>query len=148
VPGMVEASAKPIVDDLGILCTNLVARIGSEEDFLDRNTIKVLKNDADQAIYFSRAPIPSTALVAFADVPAYKQVCVISFSLAGLREFSRLEPTPLEQVESIDMLRYLEHRIPVRLVPTDRNTHAVDTPEDLLIVEAMLRDDPLTKEYL
>ena len=50
-----------------------------------------------------------------------------------------LEPTPLEIIESIDMLRVLEHGKKVRLVPTVHDTHAVDTAEDLKKVEFLMK---------
>jgi len=55
-----------------------------------------------------------------------------------LLEFSELQPTPLEVAESIDMLRYLEHGRPVRLVETTVDTHAVDVPDDIRLVEQLL----------
>ena len=69
------------------------------------------------------------------------------FRRDALLKFATLEQTPLEIAESIDMMRFLEHGIPVRMVPTKSDTQAVDTPEDLARVEALMRDDPLTKTY-
>jgi 3-deoxy-manno-octulosonate cytidylyltransferase (CMP-KDO synthetase) len=67
---------------------------------------------------------------------------VIPFRRECLREFARLPPTPLERAESIDMLRLLEHGISVRLVETNVITHAVDTPEDLQLVETLMNESP------
>ena len=50
----------------------------------------------------------------------------------------RLAPTPLEKAESIDMLRALEHGYKVHLIETDVETHAVDTIEDLQLVERLM----------
>jgi 3-deoxy-manno-octulosonate cytidylyltransferase (CMP-KDO synthetase) len=54
----------------------------------------------------------------------------------------------LEVAESIDMMRFIEHGRRVKMVETSFATHAVDTPDDLKIVEGLMRKDPLTKEYL
>ena len=62
--------------------------------------------------------------------------------------YANLDPTPLEQSESIDMMRFLEHGHKVRMVETDFNTYAVDTPGDLARVEEMMRDDELTQQYI
>ena len=56
-----------------------------------------------------------------------------------LIEYNGLKPTPLEIAESVDMLRVLEHGIKVRMVPTNYNTHAVDTEEDLREVEELIK---------
>lgn len=133
-PSMIATSVTPLLEDRSVDCVNLVRRITNRHDYLDPNTIKVVMNLNHDALYFSRAPIPSSAAVAF------KQVCVIPFRAEFLREFARLPPTPLEQAESIDMLRILEHGRRVRLVETTEETHAVDTPEDLRLVERLMEN--------
>ena len=55
---------------------------------------------------------------------------------------------PLEIIESIDMNRFLEHGLKVRLVEVFGETLAVDTPEDLINVEIKMKDDILLKRYL
>ena len=72
---------------------------------------------------------------------------MIPFRRDFLREFARLPPTPLEEAESIDMLRVLEHGFRVRLAETAPGTHAVDTPADLRLVETLMKDDPLVPLY-
>ena len=146
-PEMVDESAAPFVDHPELACTNLLGVIRTEAEFSDHNTIKVIRGMDDSALYFSREPIPTPTILGFDGLTAYKQVCIISFSRSGLQEFGELTPTSLEQAESIDMMRFLEHGVHVRLVPTQHYTHAVDTPDDLRVVEGLLRDDPLTKLY-
>lgn len=146
-PEMIEAAVKPMLEDSSINCVNLIKRIESREDFINRNTIKVVMNNARDAVYFSRAPIPAIEFSADVNIPFYKQVCVIPFRGEFLQKFARLAPTPLERAESIDMLRAVEHGEPVRLVETEIETHAVDTPEDLRLVEKLLKDDLLTARY-
>jgi 3-deoxy-manno-octulosonate cytidylyltransferase (CMP-KDO synthetase) len=81
-------------------------------------------------------------------VSAFKQVCIIPFTTAALREFIQLDPTPLEVAESIDMMRFIEHGRRVKMIETSFATHAVDTPDDLKIVEKLLHKDPLTAKYI
>ena len=100
------------------------------------------------ALYMSREPIPTLHLQNFNQIAAYKQVCVIPFSVAALQQFSQLDPTPLEVAESIDMMRFIEHGHRVKMVATSFATHAVDNPADLELVEGLLRDDLLTQKYL
>ena len=62
--------------------------------------------------------------------------------------YANLAPTPLEKSESVDMMRCLEHGFNVRMVETTVTSHAVDTPEDLKMVEALMASDPLVSKYL
>ena len=149
-PRMIRSAIAPMLDDPTIECVNLARRIVTREQFIDPNTIKVVMNVHGDALYFSRAPIPASNFAGdSASVPAlvFKQVCVIPFRRKYLSEFARLPPTPLERAESIDMLRVLEHGGRVRLVETDVDTHAVDTPADLRLVESLMKNDPLTPLY-
>lgn len=146
-PDMIQAALSPFHRDPTVVCVNLAAHIETMEDFEDRNTIKVVMAENGDALYLSRAPIPSLTRASFGQVPAYKQVCVIPFRKDFLLRFTALPPTPLEQAESIDMLRALEHGYRVRMVRISQTTQAVDTPEDLARVEAMMRQDTLVGIY-
>jgi 3-deoxy-manno-octulosonate cytidylyltransferase (CMP-KDO synthetase) len=148
-PEMIDDSIAPFLGgDPHITCINLTTRIKTKEEFEDPNTIKVVMDTAGFALYMSREPIPTLHLRDFNQTIAFKQVCIIPFSAAALQEFSRLEPTPLEVAESIDMMRFIEHGRRVKMVETSFSTHAVDNPEDLRLVEALLQKDPLTQKYI
>lgn len=140
-PGMIDAVLEPILRDSSVACTNLAAEIHSEEELLDPNTIKVVMNAKGQALYFSRQPIPWHGEALFRSGSSFKQVCVIPFRRDALASFCALSQGPLERAESVDMLRFLEHGIPVHMVPTPIRTHAVDTPADLALVEALMTED-------
>jgi len=137
-PEMIATSLAPLQSDRSTCCVNLVHRINSQREFLDPNTIKVVADLNGDALYFSRAPIPNVDFEA-SNAKIFKQVCVIPFRRECLLEFARLRPGPLELAESIDMLRLLEHGRSVRLVETEVTTHAVDTREDLQLVETLMR---------
>ena len=128
-------------------CINLTKQIDNEVDFLNPGTIKVVTDLQDNALYMSRKPIPSNSGNNFSNITAKKQVCIIPFNRAALIKFANLDSTPLEIAESIDMLRFIEHGIPVRMINTKFDTQAVDTPEDLVRVEKLMRDDQLIKTY-
>jgi 3-deoxy-manno-octulosonate cytidylyltransferase (CMP-KDO synthetase) len=146
-PEMVGLSYQPLLHDPAIFCTNLVKCIEAEEEFYDRNTIKVVMDQQGYALYFSREPIPTTHGKDFSQIRAYKQVCVIPYPKPFLLEFARMEPTFLEQVESIDMLRILEHGRRVKLVECTEQTHSVDVPEDVKIVEGLMEGDSVLALY-
>jgi 3-deoxy-manno-octulosonate cytidylyltransferase (CMP-KDO synthetase) len=124
---------------------NLLSRIYTSQDHEDPNVVKVVSAPDQRALYFSRAPIPST--YRDKDAIIYQQTGVIGFSRLFLHEFSLLPQTPLEKVESIDMLRVLEHGLPIRVVYTECETVAVDVPYDLERAAKILSTDVLVKNY-
>jgi 3-deoxy-manno-octulosonate cytidylyltransferase (CMP-KDO synthetase) len=147
-PEMIEEALAPFISgDEPVACVNLTARIMSRTEFEDPNTIKVVMDCDGCALYMSREPIPTLHLQNFDKISAFKQVCIIPFTAAALAEFVKLDPTPLEMAESIDMMRFIEHGHRIKMIETSFSTHAVDTPEDLKRVEKLLRQDPLTAKY-
>jgi 3-deoxy-manno-octulosonate cytidylyltransferase (CMP-KDO synthetase) len=146
VPEMIEEAVQPMLKDESILVTNLMARIRTRKEYEDPNEVKVVVDKYNHALYFSREPIPSRKKGA-TKIPMLKQVCIIPFRRDFLVEFSRLEPTPLEKIESVDMLRILEHGYKVKMVLTKFETYSVDTPEDLRFVEERMTRDPLPNQY-
>lgn len=146
-PDMIDEAVAPMLADPTIPCVNLTARIESEEEFASPNTIKVVMKSNGDALYMSREPIPTRFKNDFAALPAWKQVCIMPFRREALIQFTRLAPTPLEIAESIDMNRFLEHGVPVRMVPTRFASQAVDTPADLELVAKLMATDPLLSRY-
>ncbi len=148
MPEMVERAIIPMLGDSSIQCINLTKRITTLEEWRDPNTIKVVMDRAGDALYFSRQPIPTDRVAGWGNFPAFKQVCIIPFRRDALLAYARLEPTPLEKAESIDMLRFLEHGYKVRMVETGFETYSVDTPQDLARVQELMRRDPLVQQYI
>lgn len=145
-PEMIDEAIAPMLTDKSILTTNLMAPLKTREEHEDPNEVKVVVDRDNYALYFSREPIPSRKKGA-AQIPMLKQVCIIPFRRDFLFTFNRLEPTPLEKVESVDMLRAMEHGYKVKMVLTRFETYSVDTPEDLRFVEARMKNDPLIAQY-
>jgi 3-deoxy-manno-octulosonate cytidylyltransferase (CMP-KDO synthetase) len=141
-PSMIETAVAPLLEDESLGCANLAAAIHSRREFTDPNTIKVVRGLDGRALYFSRSPIPAGAGAAVSSANWLKQVCVIPFRREALRRFTALPRGPLEQSESIDMLRFLENGVRVQIVATAIETHAVDTPDDLARVAALMERQP------
>ena len=146
-PKMIDTAVAPFKDDLQLDCVNLVKSIDNEADFYSTNTIKVIMNQRGDALYMSRQPIPTLNKLGFEHTLAHKQVCIIPFRRATLIDYSRLPPTPLEQLESVDMLRLLEHGYRVKMVKTEFDTQAVDTEDDLIRVAKLMESDLLMTSY-
>lgn len=125
---------------------NVVTRIATVEEHDDPNVVKVVGAPDGRAMYLSRAPIPSRARNP--DFIAYQQTGIIGLSAGFLDAFGRLSQTPMEQAESVDMLRVLEHNLELRFVYVEQPTIGVDTPDELDRAEARLRRDPVRAQYL
>jgi len=146
-PEMIDEAVEPMVKDKSILITNLVADLETLQEFEDPNEVKVVVDKNGDALYFSREPIPSRKK-GVSEVPMKKQVCIIPFTRDFLLEYNEMAPTPLEIIESVDMMRILENGLKVRMVPTRFKTKAVDTKADLERVREMMKTDTLVSSYL
>lgn len=105
---------------------------GGLKSFLNPNVVKVLTDRDSFAIYFSRHPIPFLKEGWKEDgVPAKKHIGIYGFRRETLLQFAQWEPTPLECQEGLEQLRALEHGVRIKIVPTEEESIAIDTPEDL-----------------
>jgi len=143
---MINEALMPMVRDKAVQIVNLMGTITSVEEFEDPNTVKVVVRPNGNAIYFSREPIPSRKK-GVSDIPMLKQICIIPFRRDYLLEFNRTPETPLEIIESVDMMRVIESGQEVLMVKTEGQSFGVDTPEDLKKVEQHMVNDSLIKVY-
>lgn len=134
---MIDKSLEPMIKDKKIHVINLIGPIKYKKELIDPNTIKVVSDNQENAIYFSRSVIPYKTV--FKTDFFFKQVCVIPFRRDFLFKYSSLQETKLEVAESIDMLRIIENGLKVKLVKIKKYTHAVDNLKDLKLVEKLIR---------
>jgi 3-deoxy-manno-octulosonate cytidylyltransferase (CMP-KDO synthetase) len=143
-PEMFEPLLLPFEKEPDIVCTNLMAEITDNVEFNSPDVVKTVCDIKGNAVYFSREPIPSIRKAGQLAYKKYKQLGIIAFSRDFLDIFSKLPPTPLEAVESVDMLRAVEHGYNVRMVLSPFTVIGVDTPADLLrAIQLMSKDDLL-----
>lgn len=145
-PGMIDIAIEEMVKDPELNVVNLMTKIDVMDEFIDPNEVKVVVDLQGNALYFSREPIPSVKKSS-ENLNWYKQVCIIPFRTPYLFKFNDLIPTPLEEIESVDMMRILEHGDDVRCVETDELVYSVDTLEDLRKVEEFMKNDSLLNSY-
>lgn len=145
-PQMISQSLEPLLSDKSVNVVNLMSPINNISEFEDPNEVKVVVDAEKNALYFSREPIPSRKKGS-ETVPMLKQVCIIPFRRDYLLKFNNLEETPLEIIESVDMMRILEHGEKVKMVMTDAVSFSVDTEEDRVKTEEAMTDDVLIAEY-
>ena len=146
-PEMLDEVIASMMDDSSIEVANLMGSLKSEQEYLDENVVKVVVDLNNFALYFSREPIPSKKKSR--DIfPTYKQIAIIPFRRDLLLKFNQLKETPLEIIESVDMLRLLENGHKVKMVLTKFDIYGVDTPDDLKKVDDLMKSDKLIKSYL
>ncbi len=146
-PEMIDEAIEPMLKDDEIQVVNLMAELKTEEEQNDPNEVKVVADLNSFAMYFSREPIPSRKK-GKNNLITHKQVCIIPFRRNFLIKFNNLPATPLEIIESVDMLRLLEHGFKVKMVLSGSDTYSVDIKEDLRNVEDRLKSCPLVEEYI
>lgn len=148
LPEMMSEVINPFWDDNKLPCVNLVTRIVDDDEFEDPNAPKVVTNCFGELLYISREPIPSKKKADNTNYIRLKQLGIISFRSDFLKIFTKLEPTPLEKIESVDMNRAVEHGYRVKIVETKGQMIGVDVPTDIKRVEEILKFDPLIEKYM
>lgn len=107
----------------------------SKEDALNLNTVKVVVNKEEEALYFSRSLIPSS----LGEGSTYfKHIGLYGFKRETLLDVSKLEPTTLEISERLEQLRWLENGLDIICKTTSKETPSVDSPEDIKLVERFI----------
>jgi len=142
-PALINQCAA-LLDDPGVDIATLASPILSQEDFADPNVVKVVLNDADDAIYFSRAAIPyprSESETRKAMHAALHHHGIYAYRCGVLRRLVNAEPSPLERAEHLEQLRALSLGMRIRVGrPAIRPGRGVDTEADLAAVAAELTD--------
>jgi 3-deoxy-manno-octulosonate cytidylyltransferase (CMP-KDO synthetase) len=146
-PEMFEPLLAPLLNDPEVLCTNLVTEIVDEAEFESPDVVKTVFDTRGDVIYFSREPIPSRSKAGRIAFKKYKQLGIIAFRSGILQRFATLPATPLERIESVDMMRLIEHGYPIRVVETPFQSIGVDTPSDLAQAVETMKRDPLFPTY-
>lgn len=146
-PKAINDAVQKIIGEPNYKVLNLFGKITEDAEFRDFNTVKVVINSLDEAMYFSREPVPSSSL-ARQKFPKYKQICVIPFERNFLLDYTKMQPSLTEIVESVDMNRVLDYGGKVLMQYTDELNFSVDTPEDLVKVTNLMLNDRICKSYI
>ena len=117
-------------DDVSVQVASMMQVITKQSEIDDPNFVKVAVDKNMNSLFFSRSVIPYPREK---NIPAvyYEHIGVYAFRKQALMNFTQWPVTPLEAVEKIECLRYLEHGIPLRMVVVDYMGVEIDTPEDL-----------------
>ncbi len=146
-PEMFQPLISPFVEDDELLCANMASEFESEEEFKSINTVKIVHDLEYNALYFSRQTIPSMQIQKSNSIKKLKQLGIMAFRKEFLIKFTKLPSTPMEMVESVDMLRATEHGIKIKIVESTYDLIGVDTPDDLNHVKELMQYDPILPLY-
>lgn len=112
-------------------------KIKEEMDYYSNQVPKMLLNKNDELLYTSRSPVPGNKKSGFNN--SYRQVCIYAYTLNALKLFCSQNKTPIEEIEDLELLRFLENDIKVKMVELSGDSISVDNPEDILKVELFLK---------
>ncbi len=153
-PSVIEQAIAPLLEDATIQMSTTCEPIESAADVINPNVVKVVTDHTGFALYFSRNPLPyprneviahGSLAAALANEPALlaryaKHTGLYVYRREFLLRYAQLTSTPLEQSESLEQLRALEHGYRIRVVKVAHRSIGVDTPEDLAFVRQQFEE--------
>jgi 3-deoxy-manno-octulosonate cytidylyltransferase (CMP-KDO synthetase) len=143
-PEMIETAVSELLANYDFNLGTLVG-LANEEEFNDKNEVKVVFNDENRILYMSRSPIPFEMTTE--KTSRFKQVAVMPFRARYLQEFQTIIPRKNELIEAIELIRALENGDKVLAIKTSRKNVSVDTPEGLIEAEHAMLIDELYGSY-
>ena len=141
---------EPLVDLINFISTqpdeimvgSLMRLMDNQSHIRSSDFVKVVCDKDDFALFFSRSIIPFPKKPEFKP-SYYEHVGVYIFTRKALLKFQELTPTPLEQIESVECLRYLENGIPIKMIKTPYLILEIDTETDLKMANDLLKEGKL-----
>ena len=139
-PETIKAAIKPFYEDPDLEISNLMTKITDPVDVVNFTVPKVITNKDGIGIYLTRstAPYPKGSI----NYSYYKQVCVYGFKPDALKFYcdygKKYGKAKIEAIEDIEILRFIENGYKVQYIEVDSETVAVDTPNDLEKVRAIV----------
>jgi len=122
------------IDEPGDLWT-LRKKITEQQELEDPNVVKVVVNHREEALYFSRYPIPYCRAES---CEKYKHLGIYAFTDKALEKVNTLSSCELEKIESLEQLRWLYHGMQLRVHETMHQSLGIDLPQHLVLAEKLL----------
>lgn len=143
-PGAIESIIDVMLNDESLEYVGLKSKITNEEEFYDRNVVKVVTDNDNFAMYFSRSPIPYE----FEYGKAYRVMGLYGYTKEFLQNFKNSEKSDLEKLEhGIEMLRVMEKGHKIKLIDTNYKSIGVDLKEHIKEVEKIMLENGKYGEY-
>ncbi len=122
----------------------LAKRIEKEEQLFNSNVVKIVFNQLQEALYFSRSTIPHIRNTEQSQWllkhPFFKHIGMYAYRTDILEKITKLSVSPLEKAESLEQLRWLDNGFRIKVAETDIETIGIDTPQDLDHALAFLKN--------
>ncbi len=135
-PKSINDAVQILLNDPTAQMSTLVTRLTNEKDALNPSFVKCIIDCDQNAIYFSRALIPSSKNQQFnPDFTYYKHIGFYVYRPHFVLEYQKLSSTPLQIEEDLEQLKVLEHGYKIKVAVTDHASPGVDTPHDLANIE-------------
>jgi 3-deoxy-manno-octulosonate cytidylyltransferase (CMP-KDO synthetase) len=135
-PEMIDPLVGALEEDSSVGLAVLAKIVDKEAELDDPSIVKMVFAPSGRALYFSRSRIPYPRVPGI--LPTYKHIGPYAYRRDFLLEFATWPQTPLERAESLEMLRVLEKGRPIVCVQTPYDTIEVDTPADVIALEAWI----------
>ena len=129
-PAMIDQAAGALMSNPDAAIGTLRKAIDDATELANPNVVKVVVDLAGRALYFSRAAVPHVRDAGAVSRP-WRHIGIYAYRRDALLKLASLPPAPLEQAESLEQLRALEHGFVIQTAETSHDTIGVDTPEDL-----------------
>lgn len=143
---LVDDMARQLAEDASLQMITAANVLTQESDISDANVVKVVLDVSGHALYFSRAAIPFLRQRP-EGLALYRHKGIYGYSRAFLQQFVTWKPTPLEQAESLEQLRALEHGVRIRVLITDDCSTGLDVPEQVESIEVQLREEHARRNW-
>lgn len=135
-PQILSQLVSPYLEGESPEMTTVACPLDVDLGYRDPNTVKVLCDRHNRAIYFSRASIPYFRNRI--DVPVFHHLGLYAFRQDFLDTYTQLEPTPLELAEGLEQLRVIEHGFAIRVCPIQESLLEVNTSDELLNAQRLI----------
>lgn len=129
-PDVIDALCQAFEED-DSLSMATVATPMKQEEYNDPSAVKVIMNQRDEAMYFSRSLIPYPRNPYTDEIHPYKHIGIYAYRKEFLLQYAQMAQTPAEKVESLEQLRVLENGYKIKVIKTNHQFIGIDTPEDL-----------------
>ena len=141
-PDLIDELVAEFVRDKNLQMATVATELTDDNEINNPNNVKVVLGKSNDALYFSRSPIPYLRNVGKSKI--FKHIGIYAYRRNFLLDYAKMEPTPLEQSESLEQLRALENGFKIRVIKSSCRFVGVDTEEDLKLVNEIYRREEIS----
>ena len=141
-PALIDELVAQFVADKNLQMATVATELEDADEMNNPNNVKVVLGKNNDALYFSRSLIPYPRNAGKSKI--FKHIGIYAYRRNFLLTYAKMEPTPLEQSESLEQLRALENGFKIRVIKSSCRFVGVDTEEDLKLVNEIYRREEIS----